>query len=132
MDWRYALLTTAILPGLAFISRRWAVLLRSRLRRVRGHDGELWGLAQEVLAALPLVQACGRERRAIRRFTHQAAHSLRAGLVASGTQAQFAPLLNVLIGLGAAVVTWYGALRVLSATLTREICCCSSPICAAW
>jgi ATP-binding cassette subfamily B protein/subfamily B ATP-binding cassette protein MsbA len=118
IDWRYALLALATLPALGFVSLRWATLLRGRLRQVRLHDGELWAMAQEVLAALPLVQTCGRERHEGRRFARRGLHSLRAALAASRTQAQIAPLVNLLIGVGAATVTWYGALSVLTGSLT--------------
>lgn len=118
LDWHYALLAMASLPGLAFVSRRWATLLRARLREVRGHDGELWGMAQEVLAVLPLVQACGWEGQESRAFANRAARSLQAGLAASRRQAQLAPLINLLIGCGAAAITWYGAWRVTAGSLT--------------
>ena len=118
IDWRYALLAMAFLPALGFVSRHWATRLRGQLRGVRARDGELWAMAQEVLAALPLVQSSGRERHESRRFAGRALRSLRMGLAASRTQAQFAPLINVLIGTSAAVVTWYGALRALAGTLT--------------
>ncbi len=118
LDWHYALLAMASLPGLAFVSNRWAGLLRARLREVRGQDGELWGMAQEVLAVLPLVQACGWEAQESQAFGAMAARSLRAGLAASRRQAQLAPLINLLISCGAAAITWYGALRVADGTLT--------------
>ncbi len=38
--------------------------------------------------------------------------------MASDVQAQFTPLVNLLIGIGAAAVTWYGAVRVLDGSLT--------------
>ncbi len=118
LDWRYALLAVAALPALGVVSHRWATQLRVRLRRARGQDGELWGLAQEVLGALPLVQASGRERHERRRFARRAIGSLRAALAASRTQAQLAPLVNALIGVAGAAITWYGARRVLAGSLT--------------
>ncbi len=118
IDWRYALLAMATLPAFAFVSHRWAGLLRTRLRRARAEDGELWGMAQEVLGTVPLVQASGRERHEQHRFARRAVRSLRAALAVSATQAQIAPLVNLLIGAGAAVITWYGALRVLAGSLT--------------
>ena len=118
VDWRYALLATAILPPLIFVSRHWSLRLRHQLRSLRMQDGELWAMAQEVLAVLPLVQACAREPHELGRFVRRAAHSLRSGMVTSHTQSQFAPLINLLIGLGAATVAWYGTRRVIAGTLT--------------
>ncbi len=118
VDWRYALLAMSSLPLLVFVTRRWSWLLRRRFRVVRSSDGDLWAMAQETLGALPLVQTCGREEDAARGFSRLAAQSLHAGVAASDIQAQFTPLVNLLIGIGAAAVTWYGAVRVLAGSLT--------------
>ncbi len=118
VDWRYALLAMSSLPLLIFVSRRWSLLLRSRYRQVRNNEGELWAMAQETLGALPLVQACGQEEEAERRFSRSASESLRSWLAANNTQAQFAPLVNLLIGISGAAVIWYGAVRVMAGTLT--------------
>ena len=118
VDYRYALLAMSSLPLLVFVTRRWSLLLRLRFREVRNNDGELWAMAQETLGALPLVQACGREDDAALRFGARAAQSLHAGLAANDVQAQFAPLVNLLIGISAAAVVWYGAVRVLDGSLT--------------
>ena len=118
VDWRYALLAMSSLPPIIFVTQRWSRLLRGRFRKLRNNDGELWGMAQETLGALPLVQACGREDDALDRFRSRAAQSLQAGLTANDVQAQFAPLVNLLIGVGAAAVVWYGAVRVMSGSLT--------------
>jgi ATP-binding cassette subfamily B protein/subfamily B ATP-binding cassette protein MsbA len=118
IDWRYAGLAIAILPVLGFVSHRWTHLLRTHLRRTRATEGELWGLGQEVLAALPLVQTSGREPHEQRRFALQGLSSLRAALAATRTQAQLRPLIDVLIATGTTAVTWYGAMRALSGSLT--------------
>ncbi len=118
LDWRYALLVGAIAPLLAFISQRWTGLLRANLRRVRTHDGELWGVAQEMLGAVQLVQTFGREAHEDHRFAAKANDSLQASLRSSATQAQFAPLVNLVITIGSCAATWYGAVQVLHGSLT--------------
>ena len=118
VDWRYALLVVATLPALAFVSSHWAKKLRLRLREVRREDGEMWAMAQETLAALPLVQASGRERFEVGRFARCARQSLGCGVATTRTQAQLPSLVNLLVGLGTAAITWYGATRVLAGSLT--------------
>ncbi len=118
LDWRYALVALAITPVLALISERWTGKLRRALRAVRASDGALWGMAQETLGAVPLVQSCGRESHEEARFAAQAQTSLAASLLANRAQAQFTPLVNLVIALGSGAITWYGAMRVLRGDLT--------------
>lgn len=118
IDWRYAMIVLAALPALAFFSRRWARALRARLRAARSRDGELWSVAQEVLTALPLVQSSGQERRERRRFAQKGLQGLREVLLASRIQARIAPQVNLTIGIGTGLVTWYGARHVLDGSLT--------------
>ena len=118
IDWRYALLAVAILPALAFVSSRSATKLRLRLREARRADGDLWAAAQETLTSLPLVQASGREGFETRRFARHARQSLECGVATTRTQAQLPSVINLLVGLGTAAITLYGAERVLAGSLT--------------
>ncbi len=113
VNWRFALAIAAMGPLLIGISAHWSALLRRNLRELRGHDGELWGTAQEILGAVPLVQASGRQHHEAARFASQAGNSLRAGLQAGLTQAQFPPLVNLVIAAGGGLLTWYGAQLVI-------------------
>jgi ATP-binding cassette, subfamily B, bacterial len=117
-DWHYVVLVAAVASALAFFSQRWARMLRERLRKARQRDGELWGLAQEVLTGLPLVQSCGQQGRERRRFTGHALSSLRAVLLATRVQARIAPQVSGMIGVGIAFATWYGAREVLEGDST--------------
>jgi len=118
VDWRYALAVGAMAPVLVWISAHWSALLRANLRRVRGNDGELWGTAQEMLGAVQLVQASGRQAHEEKRFADQANVSLASNLHASLTQAQFPPLVNLVISVGGGLLTWYGATRVLAGQIS--------------
>ncbi|MDE2198082.1 MAG: ABC transporter ATP-binding protein [Rhodospirillales bacterium] len=118
LDWRYALVAVAITPLLIGISQHWTGRLRDLMRTKRNGEGALWGMAQESLAAVQLVQTLGRENFEAGRFRLLAAASRDAGMAANRVQAQFPPLINLVIALGSAVITWYGALRVIRGELT--------------
>lgn len=118
IDWRYGLMVAAVIPALAFVSDRWSRKLRVRVRAARHGDGDLWSMAQETLAAIPLVQAHGRERYETRRFARLARRSLERALTASRAQAELPPLINFLAGIATAAITIYGAACVLDGSLT--------------
>jgi ATP-binding cassette subfamily B protein/subfamily B ATP-binding cassette protein MsbA len=118
VDFEYALFALVMAPLLILISRRWSGLLRTNLRRVRALDGELWAAAQEMLSAVQLVQASGRQRHEQDGFANKAGASLDASLHASRIQAQFTPLVNLVIATGGGIITWYGAVRVIEGSIT--------------
>ncbi|MDE3175389.1 MAG: ABC transporter ATP-binding protein, partial [Pseudomonadota bacterium] len=118
IDWRYGLMVAAVIPALALVSDRWSRKLRARVRDARHEDGELWSMAQETLAAIPLVQAHGREPYEARRFARLARRSLGRALTATRTQAELPPLINFMVGIATAAITTYGAARVLDGSLT--------------
>ena len=118
MDWRYALLALAVAPVLIFVARFYSERLRRALRQVRRHEGDLWGLAQEVMGSVQLVQAYGRGEHEDRRFSEQAGKSLDASLNANGVQSQFGPVMNLVIAIATGAIAWYGAASVIKGTLT--------------
>ena len=118
IDWRYALVVIAGGPVLLWLMQRYSSRLRQALRRARRHEGELSGMVQEILGALPIVQAYGREAHEQDRFGRQAGQSLEATLQAADMQNRFAPLVAGGIALASAAATWYGATQVLAGYIT--------------
>ncbi len=118
VDWRYALAVSTMAPILIAISARWSGLLRTRMREVRKRDGELYGAAQELLGAVQLIQASGRQQHEAARYLAKARQSLEASLKASLSQAQFPPLVNFIVATGAATLTFYGATLVLAGQIS--------------
>ncbi len=118
LDWRYALLTLAAAPPLVIITFLFSRKLRQAVRQTRQHDGTLNGIAQEILACVQVVQAFNRETHEEARFQAQAEKSLRAGQSANRVQAQFGAAMGLAITAATAMISWYGALRVLDGRLS--------------
>ena len=72
----------------------------------------------EVLGAIRVVQAFSREDEEDRRFNEESSETLAANLEAVRLQAQFSPLIDVLAGLGMAIVLFVGVHQVLSGRLS--------------
>ncbi len=118
IDWRYALLALSVAPVLFLIARHYADRLRQSLRQVRRHETTLFGVAQEILGSVQLVQAHAREAHEDRRFSDEANKSLGASLQANGVQSQFGPAMNLAIAIATGAIAWYGAANVIRGTLT--------------
>ena len=118
LDWRYALLTLAAAPPLVIITFLFTRKLRHAVRQTRQHEGMLNGIAQEILACVQVVQAFNRETHEEARFQAQANKSLRAGQSANRVQAQFGAAMGLAITGATAMISWYGAVRVLDGRLS--------------
>ena len=118
IDWRYALIALAIAPVLFYIARFYSQRLRQALREVRNHEGTLWGVTQEILASVQVVQAFARESHEDDRFSEHASKSLTASLHANSVQARYGPSMNLVIAVATGAIIWYGAASVIRGALT--------------
>lgn len=118
IDWRYALIVLAAGPLLLWLMQRYSQRLKRALRQARNREGELSGLIQEIMTALPIVQAYGRHTHEDDRFGQHAGQSLEATIEASDLQNRFAPLVAGGIAMTTALATWYGAIQVLHGRIT--------------
>ncbi len=113
-----ALSSVALVPGLVVLMRYFGVRLGAASREKRRHEGEVAGLAQEIVRALPVIQALGGERQARERFRQLNARSLHAGQQATRVAAAMERTLRIVHGAATAVVVGVGALLVLRGSLT--------------
>jgi len=118
LDWRYALIALAMAPVLFFIARFYSGRLREALREVRRHESTLWGITQEILASVQVVQAFARESHEDDRFSEHANKSLTASLRANDVQARYGPTMNLAIAVATGAIVWYGAASVIRGALS--------------
>ncbi|HVI04484.1 MAG TPA: ABC transporter ATP-binding protein, partial [Sphingomicrobium sp.] len=118
VDVRFALMAMVVAPLLIWLARSYATRLRQALRHVRRHEGALTGVAQEILSAVQVVQAFGRESDEDRRFAEHAGESLNANLKANAIQSQFGPMMNVSIAAATGLISWYGAASVINGAIS--------------
>lgn len=118
VDVRFALMAMVVAPLLIWLARSYATRLRQALRHVRRHEGALTGVAQEILSAVQVVQAFGREGDEDRRFAEHAGESLNANLKANAIQSQFGPIMNVSIAAATGLISWYGAASVINGAIS--------------
>jgi ATP-binding cassette subfamily B protein len=104
------MLSFPVLFGLLYV-----LLSRMRLsaRSQRHRESELTSRLTEVLGAISLVQAFGRERYEVERFEEQSGHSKRESVRMARIEATVARLVEIVRAIGLATVLIFGGLQVL-------------------
>ena len=118
MDSQFALLALSLTPLLFLIVFRYTRRIKQASRLARHKEGEVTAVAQETFAGMRLVQALTREDYEQERFRRQIEESLSASLETSTLQAQFAPLVDILVALGTCFIIFDGTERVLQGGLS--------------
>jgi len=113
-----ALLTLAIGPALALLVRHYGRRLRAASRAKRRHEGDVAGLAQEIVRGLPAIQALGSERHSRERFARMNAQSLKAGVEETRVTAGMEQAMKVAHGVAVALIVGAGSLLVMRGSLT--------------
>ena len=112
------LFAVLLTPGLAVIVRVYGTRLGRASRERRRREGEVAGLAQEIVRGLPVIQALGGDEHARQRFRRLNANCLEAGVAETRAASQMERAIRITHGLATAVLVAGGALLVLKGTLT--------------
>lgn len=115
---RLGLLALVLVPVLIAVAFRNGRQLHEASRRKRHHEGEVAGLAQEIVRGLPTVQVLGAEEHARERFGSTNARSLEAGMHEIRLEVGMERSLNVAKGCAVALVIGGGTVLVLRGRLT--------------
>ena len=118
MDWQLALIAVVISPGLILLSRASARRVHDGWHEVKELDSSAMSVLTEVLGAVKLVKAFGRERSEDRRFVSRSNERMRSQLRLAAIQAGYYCGSALLITLGTAAALWIGARHVQSGLLT--------------
>jgi len=113
-----AFLTLGILPGLALMVRHFGRRLREASRAKRRHEGDVAGLAQEIVRGLPAIQALGGERHSRARFARMNAQSLQAGVEETRVTAQMEQAMKLAHSVSVALIVGVGSILVMKGRLT--------------
>ena len=118
MDTGLSLVTFSVLPALVLSGWFFRRNMRQAFREVRSRLGKLNGHLAEVIGAIPVVQAFGREDDERARFTAlNEAHQEANRPVILWDAALYA-VVEMLSSLAIALIIWYGSGRMLEGLLT--------------
>jgi ATP-binding cassette subfamily B protein len=108
ISWQYTLLTLAIAPFLFAITVYYTRSIKAATKRAAKEAGRVAEVATEDINALTVIKVFTREELEDMRFGKRVVQTRQAGLLAGFLQAQFAPLVAILLSLGTAVVVGVG------------------------
>ncbi len=117
LNWRFTLIALSIVPPLFFIVYRYTRLIKQSSREVRKKEGRIVSTIQEVLTSIRVVKAFAREDYEQQRLEEESIESVEAALRARKLKARLAPIVEIIVAIGTALVLWFGARMVIQGTL---------------
>ena len=118
IDWMLTLLALSVLPYMVIVFRRYSQPMMRIGHAQQQQEGRLYGLVEETLSAIPVVQAFTREADNDARLRQSAAAVLSATLATTNVQLRFKILMGLATAVGTASIVWLGARRVLEGTIS--------------
>jgi ATP-binding cassette subfamily B protein len=118
LNWQLALVALSIFPALLIIPKLFDRHMGGKYTQVNEMESATQGIVQEVLTALRVVKAFGREEHEHARFTHQSKVSMTARVKLVMLESAYNIVSNILTATGTAIVLYLGVHSVLAARLT--------------
>jgi len=118
MDRQLAMLALMMAPLLAMSSRFFGVRMKSRARQDREAHTRLVSFVQQTLAAIPVVQAFGRENINRLRFDTLARESTHSSRQSALVGSWYGMATGLITSIGGAIILYVGGHRVLAGTLS--------------
>jgi len=118
LDWRLGLIVLATFPILLVMFFYRYRTVRHSVARQRRKEGKIASQLTEILAAVPLVQAFGREEYEAERFETESSASLEEGIRTARLEAAATRGVEITRAIGTAAIVLFGSLEVLAGRMT--------------
>ena len=118
LDWKLAAISLALFPVVVYPITRFSSRLRTLSRRSQEKIGKLSQILFETLSSTRIVQAYQMEENESEKFQKQSRKLLQEGLKASRVVAFSSPFMELLSGVAAVLVMWYGSRQIQLGILT--------------
>ncbi len=118
LDWRMALVTFAIVPPMAVLSRFFRDRIRAAYREVRRMVARLNAFLQESVAGMRLVQLFVRERETLEEFRALNRSHRDADLRSVVYDSAFSAVTELVGSIAVAAIVWAGGWRILSGAMS--------------
>jgi ATP-binding cassette, subfamily B, bacterial len=118
IDWGLALIALAVSPLVLLTSQLYRHRLRRQAREVKELESSLLSVTQEVLGALRIVKAFGREAQEDRRFSRRSQEVVRARIRFSRAEGVYALIIGMWLAAGISIVLFLGVRQVQAGTIT--------------
>ena len=112
------LLALSVVPYMALVFRAYAQPMMDRSYEQQEVEGRIYGLAEQVFSAMPIVQAFNREAVNDRQFHKINNDTVAATLALTKVQLKFKILIGLATAAGTAGILWLGAHQALNGSMT--------------
>jgi subfamily B ATP-binding cassette protein MsbA len=121
VSWRFTLVALLVVPVLGLTVYFYTPRIKKASRRVKKRESELLSGVAEVMTAIHVVQAFGREDYEDRRFDWESRQNVEAGMQARSIKARLSPTVDVIIAFGTCLVLGYGARLAIAGRLSTGV-----------
>jgi ATP-binding cassette subfamily B protein len=118
IDWQLALVALAVAPMLLVVTHTYKRRMRPHYLGVKELESHALGVVQEVLTAVRVVKAFGREDNEQERFVLQSRKGMRARVRLSFAEGFFGLIVNLTTAIGTAAVLFIGIRSVQRGIIT--------------
>lgn len=105
----YSALCIVIVPALALVVFSYTSSIKAATKKTARANAEVADVAVEDVGAITVIKAFDMVERETERFNRYVDKTRKAGMRAGGLQAQFTPLVTVMVGIGTAIIVGIGA-----------------------
>ncbi|HET8906848.1 MAG TPA: ABC transporter ATP-binding protein [Ktedonobacterales bacterium] len=117
LDWQLALVSLAVSPVLVLCARSYDQRVSGRYKGVKELESAALDVVQEVLSAVRVVKAFGREESEQERFVRHSSQGVQARIRLAFAESAFGVFIGVTTAMGMAMVLFLGIRSVQAGTL---------------
>ena len=118
IDWQLTLVAVAVAPVLLLLSQAYRPRLRRQSRKAKELEHSALAVLQEVMGAIRVVKAFGREDHEEGRYLHRSEEGIQSRLGLALDQGRYGMLVGLSTAAGTAAVLWIGVQHVQAGSIT--------------
>ena len=118
LDWKLALISLGLFPFAVYPIIQFSARLRHASRRAQENISRISQILFETLTSSRIVQTYQMERKEAEKFEQESQKLLHEGLRASRVVSFSSPFFELLSGIAAVIVMWYGSRQIRLGVLT--------------
>src|SRR3990172_8418972 len=113
ISWELTLVSLAIMPVVSIAVKEFGAVIHKRFETIQEKMSDISAFAQENISGMRVVKAYAQEDAQRRKFEQENESYLQSNMGLVKIWGAFYPLLAAIIGLGSAVVLWWGGRMVI-------------------
>ncbi len=118
ISFELTLVALAVMPIVSIVVKKFGALIHKRFEAIQAKMSDISALVQENLSGMRVVKAYTQEAHEQAKFEEENRKYLRCNIDLVKVWGAFYPLLAVLIGIGSALVLWWGGRMVVKQEIT--------------